>query len=353
MTSKENAPSSLFDREVREQPETLARLLERGRAAAEEAAEAIRARGPRFAMLAARGTSDNAARYAQYLFGIHNRLAVAPSAPSLFTHYEVAPRLDSAVVVGISQSGQSPDVVAVVREGRRQGAVTVAITNDAASPLARVADFVLPLHAGRECAVAATKTYTAQLMALAMLSAAIEDAPGRWGELARVPNDVATALDLRLPDAKWVASLRDSSRLLVVGRGYNLSTAFEVALKVKEICYVMADPYSSADFLHGPVALLEEGLPVLVVAPTSRSFEDLDAVVRLTRERKAPLIAISDSPALLESADVFLPLPAGVPEWLSPLVAVVPGQLFARDLAVARGLAPDAPRGLAKVTLTL
>lgn len=344
--------TELFEREVREQPETLAELLVRGRPAAEAAAEAIRAHQPRFAMIAARGTSDNAARYAQYLFGTHNRLAVAQSSPSLFTHYDVAPAVETAVVIGVSQSGQSPDVVAVVREGRRQGAITLAITNDPTSPLAVAAAFVLPLHAGQELAVAATKTYTAQLMALAMLSAALEGDAERWQELEAVPRHVAAALELRSSAPREVASLRTAERLVVVGRGYNLATAFEVALKIKETCYVMADPYSSADFLHGPVALLEQGLPVLVVAPRSRSFEDLDAIVQLARDQRAPLIAISDARALLESADVALPLPSDVPEWVSPMVAVVPGQLWARDLALARGLTPDAPRGLKKVTLT-
>ncbi|MFI5184208.1 MAG: SIS domain-containing protein [Vicinamibacteria bacterium] len=342
----------LFEREIREQPDSLARLLDRGRAAAEDAAVAIRKHGPCFAMIAARGTSDNAARYGQYLFGIENRLAVASSAPSLFTQYGAAPQLERALVIGISQSGQSPDVVAVVRSGREQGAVTVAITNDPRSPLAQCAAFSLPLHAGPEEAVAATKTYTAELLALAMLSVAIEADEARWQALARVPAHVAATLELHTGDPRGMAALRDVKSLVVVGRGYNLATTFEVALKIKETCYVMSEAYSSADFLHGPVALLEEGLPVLVVAPTSRSFDDLNEVVRLAHERGAPLVAISDSPALLASADVFLALPADVPEWLSPLVAVVPGQLFAGDLARARGLTPDAPRGLKKVTLT-
>lgn len=344
--------SEIFEREVHEQPSVLHRLLEDGRPAAEEAARAIRAHGPRFVMIAARGTSDNAARYGQYLFGIRNRLAVASSAPSLFTHYEAAPSLAPALVIGISQSGQSPDVVAVLREAKRQGAVTVAVTNDAGSPLAWNASFVIPLHAGTEKAVAATKTYTAQLMALAMLSAALHDDPSDWEQLAALPGRVAEALDLNRESTAKAVAFGESSRLVVVGRGYNLSTTFEVALKIKETCYVMADPYSSADFLHGPVALLEEGLPLLVVAPASRLFDDLDAVVALARERKAPLVALSDSDALRATADVFLPLPAGVPEWLSPLVAVVPGQLFAMALAESKGLSPDAPRGLRKVTLT-
>ncbi len=344
--------SQLYDQEVREQPQVLARLLELGRAAAEESAAAIRAHAPRFVTIAARGSSDNAARYGQYLFGVQNRLVVALSAPSLITHYDAAPALESAVVIGISQSGQSPDIVAVVREGRRQGAVTVAVTNDATSPLAQAASFVIALHSGPEQAVAATKTYTSQLMALAMLSVALEGDPSRWNELATVPGRISETLDLCTAAAVDATPFRDRRRLLVVGRGYNLATVFEVALKIKETSYVMADPYSSADFFHGPAALLDESVPVLVVAPTTRAFDDLDAAVRLARERRAPLVAISDSPTLLEGADVALPLAAGIPEWLSPLAAVVPGQLWAQALSRARGLTPDAPRGLSKVTLT-
>ena len=344
--------SDLYDQDVREQPEALARLLERERPTAEQVAAAIRAHAPRFVTIAARGSSDNAARYGQYLFGVHNRLVVALSAPSLITHYDAAPALDAAVVIGISQSGQSPDVVAVVREGRRQGAVTVAITNDPGSPLARASAFALPLHTGPEHAVAATKTYTAQLMALAMLSSALADSPESWDQLETVPGRIAETLALYAAAPCDATRFRDHRRLLVVGRGYNLATVCEVALKIKETSYVMADPYSSADFLHGPAALLDESVPVLVVAPTARAFDDLDAAVRLAHERGAPLVAISNSPALLDQADVVLPFPAGIPEWLSPMVAVVPGQLFAQALARARGLTPDAPRGLSKVTLT-
>ena len=344
--------SQLYEQEVREQPQVLTRLLERGRERAEDAAAAIRAHQPQFVMIAARGTSDNAARYGQYLFGIENKLAVALSAPSLFTHYGVSPALGHALVVAISQSGQSPDVVAVVSEGRRQGAVTVAITNDAASPLAQAADFVLPLEAGEEKAVAATKTYTAQLMALAMLSAAMQGHLARWQELAAIPERVSQALGAYPASAVDAAWFRERTRLVVVGRGYNLCTVFEVALKIKETSYVMADPYSTADFFHGPMALLNEGVPVLVIAPNSRFTDDLDVVVRLARERRSPLVVISDSTTRLPGADVTLPLPSDIPEWLSPMVAVVPGQLWAQAVANARGLSSDAPRGLSKVTLT-
>jgi glutamine---fructose-6-phosphate transaminase (isomerizing) len=344
--------TSTFEREVREQPATLSALLEQGRPAAEAAAQAIRAHEPEFVMIAARGSSDNAARYGQYLFGVQNRLAVAPSAPSLITHYGVAPRLGRSAVLGISQSGQSPDVVAVLEEGRRQGAVTVAITNDPASPLARAARHVLPLGVGREEAVAATKTYTAQLAALAMLSAALRGEEERWRELHELPRLVSEALATSPAGPEAAAEFRAHQRLLIVGRGFDLATVFELALKIKETSYVSADPYSSADFLHGPAALLDEGLPVMVVASTHRAFDDLQAVVARAQQCGAPLIAITDSAELQRAARVSLPLPPGVPEWLTPVVSVVPGQLWAQALAFARGLTPDAPRGLSKVTLT-
>lgn len=344
--------STLFETEIREQPETLRRLLDEGRATAEGHAAELRRRGARFAVLAARGSSDNAARYAQYLLGIRNRLVAALATPSLFTQYGASPSLADALVIGVSQSGQSPDVVGVLREGRRQGALTLAITNDPRSPLASAAERVFPLLAGAERAVAATKTYTAQLVALAMLSAALEGDPAAWQELAALPDQVARAIELNLSGVTLAGRFRESTGLVVVARGYNLSTAFEIALKVAETSGVLAAAYSSADLLHGPLALLERGLPVLVVAPGQRAFADLEEVVRVAKERGAPLVAISDRPALLAEAEVALGLPAGTPEWLSPVTAVVPGQLWALGLSLARGREPDAPRGLSKVTLT-
>lgn len=341
-----------FEAEVREQPEVLARLLRHGRARAEEAAARVQAHGARFAMLAARGSSDNAARYGQYVLGIHNRLVASLATPSLFTQYHAAPSLGEALVLGISQSGHSPDVVEVVREARRQGALTLALTNDDASPLAAAAELVLPLLAGPERAVAATKTYTAQLLALAMLSAALRGEASPWAELAQVPEHVACALDLGAGAARSAQAFRDCTRLLVVARGYNLATALEIVLKIKETSGVLADAYSSADFLHGPRALLERDLPLLLIAPGPRVFEDLDGLAALAAEAGAPLVALSDRPEILNAAQVALPLPAGVPEWLSPLAAVIPGQLWALGLALARGRQPDAPPGLSKVTRT-
>ena len=341
-----------FERELREQPDVLAGLVASGREAAEAAAQELRRRRPAFVVIAARGSSDNAARYGQYLFGIRNGLLAALATPSVFTQYRATPALGAALVIGISQSGRSPDVGAVLREARHQGAITLALTNSPASPLAEAAELSLPLRAGVERAVAATKTYTAELAGLAMLSAALAGDGAAWQELGRLPEQVAQALDLAAPCLDEARRFADSSRLVVVGRGYHLSTALEISLKVKETSGVMADGYSSADFLHGPKALLDPGLPVLAVA-AGRGFQDLDAVMELARRAASPLIAISDQEAVLARADVAVPLPPGTPEWLSPVVGVVPGQLWALGLSLARGVDPDAPRGLSKVTETL
>jgi glucosamine--fructose-6-phosphate aminotransferase (isomerizing) len=341
-----------FESDLLDQPATLRGLIAEGRAEAEAAAERIHSRGARFAVLAARGSSDNAARYAQYVLGIRNGMVAALAAPSIVTRYGAEPDMAGAVVVGISQSGQSPDLVAVLHAARRQGAFTLALTNEPGSPLAAEADRVIALRAGHELAVAATKTYTAQLTAVAMLSAALAGDAGAWSEIARVPERVADAIDRGRAAAAAAERFRDDEQMLVVGRGYNLSTAFEIALKLKEACGVVADPYSSADLLHGPVALVRAGLPVMVVAPQAAPFDDLPGVAAVARERGARVIALTDAPSLAAQAEVALPLPPGGPEWLSPIEAVVPGQLWVQALAAARGLSPDAPPGLTKVTRT-
>jgi glucosamine--fructose-6-phosphate aminotransferase (isomerizing) len=344
---------SQVQKEIEEQPEALRRLIAEGRKETEAVAAAVRAFAPRFVVIAARGSSDNAARYAQYLFGAHNRLPVCLATPSLFTFYEAAPSLAGALVVGVSQSGQSPDIVAVVDSGRRQGALTLAITNRPASPLAAAAAHTLPLRAGEEKAVAATKTYTAQLCALAMLSAALEGEESRWRELARVPELVERAISLNHPRVdEQVARYRYAEHFVVVGRGFNYATAFEVALKMKETSYLVAEPYSPADLLHGPVAMIDRGFPVLLVAPSGRVLPDLAHLAGQLEARRAEVVAISDDPGVLARARASLPLPPGAPEWVSPMVAVVPGQLWAVALARTRGLDPDEPRGLSKVTET-
>ncbi len=343
---------SLHD-EIREQPQCLKGLLENQRRQAEEIAAAIRARGVNYVFLAARGTSDNAGRYANYLWGARNHLPIALATPSLFTYYAQPPRLEGALVVGVSQSGKSPDIVSVLEEGRRQGCLTLTVTNAPDSPLAQAADLVFDIQAGQEKAVAATKTYTTELMALAMISAALRGEEQDWQELARVPKWIETLLEQDADIERMAQRYRYMGQCVVLGRGFNYATAFEWALKLKELTYIIAEPYSSADFQHGPIAMVAGGFPVLAVAPQGRVFDSmLEMLTRLREQQNAELVVISDDERVLRLAQSAIRLPAGVPEWLTPLVSIVAGQLFACHLTRAKGYNTESPRSITKVTET-
>ena len=341
-----------FETELRQQPAALAQLLARGRPAAQALGEQIRRFAPRFVLIAARGSSDNAARYANYVFGVRHGLAAVLASPSLITRYQSSLRLDEALVFGVSQSGQSPDIVATVEHAKRQGALTIALTNDGASPLARVAGACLPLEAGEERAVAASKTYSNELLAFAMLSAAIAGDDAAWSEVAQLPAAVQRTVEQSATAVDRVLPFRHARGFVVIGRGFNISTACEIALKTMEMTYIMAQPFALPDFLHGPIAMLDRDLPTLVVAMDGAITADMIEFFAVVRQRQSTLIIISDRDDVLSYADVPLRVPAGVPEWLSPLVAIVPGQFWALGLASARGLSPDHPRGLSKVTET-
>jgi len=339
--------------EIFEQPAILEQLLTQQTRLAREIAQAICRRDIHYVFLAARGTSDNAGRYANYLWGGANRLPIALATPSLFTLYEQPPNLRNALVVGISQSGQSPDIVAVLEEGKRQGCLTLAITNATGSPLARTADFVLDIRAGQELAVAATKTYTAELMAIAMLSVALNENANRQRELERVPAWVTEALALEERIIRIVERYRYMEQCVVLGRGYNYATAFEWSLKLKELTYVVADPYSSADFLHGPIAMVDQGFPVMAAVPDGRVFDNMVTLLkRLRVEHHAELLVISNREEAIKLAQSAVGLPADIPEWLSPIVCIIPAQLFAYYLANIKGYDTEVPRSIHKITRT-
>ncbi len=340
-------------REIHEQPEVTARLLGRQRENARALAAEIQRRGIGGVVIAARGTSDNAARYAQYLLAAANGLVVGLATPSLFTVYKTPPRFGNLLVLGISQSGKSPDIVSVVAEGRRQGALTAAITDFPDSDLGRSADHVLELSAGEERSVAATKTYTAELAAIALLSVALGGDTTRSEVLDRIPEQVAQALDVENQIAQVAERYRYMQSCVVIGRGYNYATAFELSLKLKELTYTVVEPYSSADFMHGPLAMVAPGFPVIAIAPSGQMLPDMMAFMDTVKQRQAELLVISDDESALSKGRVPLRLPPGVPEWLSPLTSIVPGQLFAMYLAHARDYDVDRPRGLHKVTETL
>lgn len=311
-------------------------------------------------VIAARGSSDNAARYAQYLLGIHHGLPVGLATPSLQTLYGATPRFDGALVAAVSQSGRSPDVVGVLAAARDQGRPAVAITNDAESPLAEAATHVVPLAAGPERAVAATGTYTASLVALALLDVALRPAADRrpWlDELAALPATVAAVLDGARRDAP--DELVALHHLLVCGRGLGYGTAYEVALKVRELTGAVAEAFSPPDLLHGPIgavgtyaASVDDGAGALLVAPAEPSADDVRALLDPLRRRGAVTAAISGDADLLAAVDVALPLAAEPPAWLTPVTSVLPGQILAGAIAAARGRDIDAPEGLTKVTET-
>jgi len=343
--------ASLLEQEILSQSEVIERLLERETKHIQHIVEQVPAFD--YALIAARGSSDHAATYAKYAWSTLAGYPVALAAPSLLTMYKTRLRPANALVVGISQSGQSPDIIAVLEEGKRQGRPTLAITNDGASPLAAMADHVVELHAGPEQSVAATKTYTAQLAVIAIFAAALSGQAQHLDELQQVPGSIESTLRLDPEIAQSVERYRYMDRCIIIGRGYNYATSFELALKLKELTYIMATAYSSADFRHGPIATIESGLPVFLVMPAGATFDDMYDLALELQRRGSELIVISDSEQALSLARTAFPISPGVPEWLSPLTTIIPGQLFVLHLALTIGLNPDIPRGLHKVTRTL
>jgi glutamine---fructose-6-phosphate transaminase (isomerizing) len=334
-----------LEREIREQPDALARVLDENAGRVAKLARALRDRGEGDVMVAARGSSDNAARYAQYLFGERLGVPVALAAPSLESLHgaHAVPRRRGDLVIGISQSGRSPDVVGVLEAARAVGTPTVAITNDGGSPLGGAADFVIELGVGMERSVAATKTYTGSL---AVLAALVAELRGAGDEVRRIPGLVGRAVDVSFAAVDRLEAGVAASHVLAVARGYNLATAMEIALKVRELTSTVAEGFSSADLMHGPIAAVMPGALAVLVAPDGEGRASVLEAGDALRRRGARTIAIGEAPG------AELPLPADVPEWLSPLVAVVPGQVLALRLAERAGRDVDAPTGLAKVTET-
>ena len=345
--------STQLEKEIREQPEALARTLEASRSAVEGLCKDIRSRDICHVMIAARGTSDNAGVYAKYILPAFNGLPVALAAPSLYTFYKKPPRLRNVLVLGISQSGQSEDIAEVLAGARTQGALTAAITTDLASPIAKTVDHPLHLATGVEKAVAASKTFTSSLAILAQLSVALEGDKERRRSLDELPAVMEKACQMAAEAVPPRAErYRYMDRCVVIARGFCYAIAFEIALKLKELTYVTALPYSSADFMHGPMAIVEPGFPVIVIAPRGELFPHLKDFTEQVAARSAELIVISNAEEVLKLAEARFPIPEGVPEWLAPVVSVVPGQFLALHLSLAKGINPDVPRGLKKVTVT-
>jgi glucosamine--fructose-6-phosphate aminotransferase (isomerizing) len=338
-------------REIREQPEALQHLLDTELGLVADLGAAARAREISLLFLAARGTSDHAAVYAKYLSEIVAGLPTALAAPSVFTLYEANVRLNHALVLGISQSGKAADAIEVLRRARAAGQLTGCVTNDDESPMAQAAEFPLCCRAGLERSLPATKTYTTSLALVFALVSALAGRPEMLADLHRTPEWVSQVLATEAEIADRAERYRYMDECVILARGVNQCTALEAGLKLSETSYLRAHPYSSADFLHGPIAVVGEGYPCILFAPSGKGYASMLDVAGELRDRGAELLIVSDQEEILSRATTPLPMPS-VPEFLSPLVAIVVLQLFAYHLARVKGRDPDHPRGLKKVTHT-
>lgn len=338
--------------EIREQPDVIAGLVEHQRESAEKLAGEIRSREICFVAMAARGTSDHAAIYGKYLLEIKNRMPVALADPSIFTLYDAELAMERALVIGISQSGKAADVAEYLTRSKKAGALTVAITNEPGSRLTKIADHVLLCHAGKERGVAATKTYTSTLAAFYLLSACLSEDIDRIDALVHCAQAMRKALEIEEYVAERAERYRYMQEGYVISRGFNYCTALETALKLAETSYVGLIGYSAADFVHGPIAAVHENEACFLCAPPGKAYDTMLDMAKKLDERKAETVILSSESEILALATTAFKLEVEVEEELSPLVYIIPGQLLAYYIAVARGYDPDRPRGLSKVTIT-
>jgi glutamine---fructose-6-phosphate transaminase (isomerizing) len=342
-------PDSKMYTEIRNQPEVLDRILDESWPEVRAASRALREGRFQSAVIAARGTSDNAALYAKYLFEILLGLPTALASPSTFTLYKSKMNLEGVMVVGLSQSGESQDILETVRRSSELGANTLAVTNNEGSTIAEAAQHHLFLRAGKEESVAATKTYTAELLVLYLLACALKGEESLNDEVRGLPELLREVLE-----ASWegIERYRYAEYMVVTSRGYNLATAEEAALKLMETAYVVAQAFSAADLRHGPIAMIGQDFPVVVIAPPGETQEDLHFLVDGLKDRGAEFVAVSDDSTILNKASARFEVQVRCPDELSPIVYSVPIQLFAENLARLKGLNPDSPRGLSKITKT-
>jgi glucosamine--fructose-6-phosphate aminotransferase (isomerizing) len=339
----------LMAAEIREQPEVYTRILRDGQPRIAVVAAAVRARGPRFVLFIARGTSDHAALYAKYLVETHLGLPAGLASPSTMTVYDAHPTMRDVLVIAVSQSGSSPDLVTPLTRARAGGAITIAVTNAPDSALAQAAEYHLDVLAGPERAVAATKSYTAELLTLSLLIALLAGTDGAGAQV--LPAHAAAILARHAAVEALAVRYRFAEQIVVTARGYNYATAREVALKLMETSYLVAHAFSGADLLHGPMAIIDRGFPVIAIVPSGAGGAALRPVLERLREQEADTLIVGD-PDAARLGTVGLPLPETVPEPLSPLLTILPLQQFAWCLARQRGGDPDQPRGLQKVTET-
>lgn len=343
---------SLMLSEIEQQPAAIERTIKREAKKIENFAAKLKNNRPRLIVLVARGSSDNAALFGRYLLELTTGIPVSLAAPAIHTLYQKKLDLRDALVVGVSQSGEGDDINLTLKNAKRSGATTLAITNEADSTMARLSDETFLIHAGRERSVAATKTYTGQLLIFHLLARALSDGKTEM-DIERLPELAAESLKLKSEVAAMVERYAFMEQCVVVGRSLNYANAYEFAIKLMETCYVVAERFSGADFLHGPIAMIDPGFPVFVFAPPGPTLKGTKELLTKLHGIGAETIVISGEPAALKMASRGIKLSHGINELLSPIPYIIPAQLFAALLAEAKGLTPDQPRSLSKVTKTV
>lgn len=338
--------------EIHQQPEAVKLALDAEMESVVRLSKVMHEREINHILIAARGTSDHAATYAKYLIEIICGVPVTLAAPSVFTMYNCSMKLNHTLAIGISQSGQSEDVVQALVSARTGGALTACITNEPNSPITQASEYVILCHSGVEKSVAATKTYTCSLALVSLLTAVFSNSAVILEELSSISDKMQTCLEIDSEVSRLVERYRYMQECAVLARGINLSTALETALKITETSYLVSRPFSGADFLHGPIAMITTGFPVFVFAPTGKAFNTMYELSETLNSRGAELIIVSENQSILSLAQTSVEIPVNVHEYVSPLVYILFGQLWACHLAISRGMDPDHPRGLNKVTNT-
>lgn len=336
--------------EISEQPEVLERTIAAEREKLVKIGDYLRQKDIDLIVLVARGSSDNASLFGRYLLEVTTGIPVSLAAPSVYTLYNAKMRLKRAVVVGVSQSGEGDDINHVLENAKDNGAFTLAITNESESTMARIADETLLIHAGREKSVAATKTYTGQMLHFYMLASVVGD---KRIDYHKIPDFTSNALELKVEVEELVQRYAFMENCVVVGRGMNYGNSYELALKLMETCYVIAERFSSADFFHGPLAVVERRFPVILFAPTGVTKKSNVDLLHRLNELNADSLSITNDDEIAGLSSRGIRMSPDLDEFLSPIPFIIPAQLFAAYLAEAKGLNPDAPRSLAKVTKTL
>jgi glutamine---fructose-6-phosphate transaminase (isomerizing) len=343
---------SLMLAEIEQQPAAIERTIKRESKKIDRFAAKLKDNRPRLIVLVARGSSDNAALFGRYLLELSTGVPVSLAAPSVHTLYRAKLDLREALVIGISQSGEGDDINLTLENARQCGATTLAITNEADSAMARLCDETFQIHAGRERSVAATKTYTGQLLIFHLLAHALGNHIQKK-DIERLPELAANALTLRDQVEGLVERYAFMNHCVVVGRGLNYANAYEFAIKMMETCYVVAERFSGADFLHGPIAMVDHDFPVFFFAPPGPTLKGMVDLIGRAKTLSTETLVISSETAAIKAAKRAIHFPQRIDELLSPIPYIIPAQIFAALLAEAKGLSPDKPRSISKVTKTV